>query len=127
MSQIRERFPGAAPPRGAGGPLGAVQPPLVPPLPVGEGRGEGLASPKPRQPIVARRAEAAGTRRRRWPTSGGAALRSALVPGWGQAAAGHPRRGLLLLLAALAIASVPISIGVALLRPFAPLLHQPLL
>ena len=73
------------------------------------------------------RSSARARHRRRWPSSAGAALRSALVPGWGQSAAGYSRRGVLLLLAALAIASVPLAIGVALVRPFAPLLRQPLL
>src|SRR5438105_4073658 len=66
-------------------------------------------------------------KRPRWPTPGGAALRSAIVPGWGQFAAGDRRRGLLLTVAALALATVPVLMAVALLRPLAGLLHVPLL
>src|SRR5436190_3073322 len=62
-------------------------------------------------------------RTRRWPTPGGAALRSAIVPGWGQFATGHPRRGVLLVAAALLLATAPLLMAVALLRPLAGLLH----
>src|SRR5438477_8003135 len=65
--------------------------------------------------------------RRRWPTPGGAALRSAMVPGWGQFAAGQRGRGLLLVVLALACAVVPLLVAAALLRPLSGLVHHPLL
>jgi LCP family protein required for cell wall assembly len=65
--------------------------------------------------------------RRRWPTAGGAALRSAILPGWGQFAAGAPRRGLLFLFLALALTLIPLLVGAALLRPLSGLLHSPIL
>jgi LCP family protein required for cell wall assembly len=65
-------------------------------------------------------------RPRRIPTRGGAALRSALVPGWGQFAAGSRMRGLLLTSGALLIlASVALG-ALAVVRPFLPSLPGPI-
>ena len=72
-------------------------------------------------------AQQAQRKPRRWPSAGAAALRSSLVPGWGQAAAGHPRRGALFFVLALLLGLVPLVAIAALARPFVPLMHSSLL
>ena len=58
----------------------------------------------------------------RSPSPAGAALRSAVVPGWGQWAAGRHGRGLILLVLAVVAVLVPVSIVLAVLAPLLPLL-----
>ena len=75
-----------------------------------------MGSVKPRTP--SRGTAGVGARR---PSVGGAALRSALVPGWGQWAAGRRRRGLGLAAVTLVLAGIPLVAAAALLRAFIPL------
>jgi LCP family protein required for cell wall assembly len=56
------------------------------------------------------------------PTPAGASLRSALVPGWGQWAAGRRGRGLLLLAVATLALLLPLAVLLALLYPLLPVL-----
>ena len=58
----------------------------------------------------------------RSPSPAGAALRSAVVPGWGQWAAGRRGRGLILLVLAVVAVLVPVFIVLAVLAPLLPLL-----
>jgi len=60
-------------------------------------------------------------RRRRWPTPAGAALRSAVVPGWGQWAAGRRWRGALILAVGVLLVLVAIATVLAAIRAFVPL------
>ncbi|MGH2354879.1 MAG: LCP family protein [Chloroflexota bacterium] len=59
------------------------------------------------------------------PSPGGAALRSALVPGWGQWAAGRRRRGVLLLVFSILAVTLPAAFLFALLYPLLPLALSP--
>src|SRR5690348_13137018 len=56
------------------------------------------------------------------PTAGGAALRSALVPGWGQWAAGRRRRGALLAVTTCLAVAASAAVPLTLLWPLLPLL-----
>lgn len=69
-------------------------------------------------------AQRAYTARHRLPTSGGAALRSALVPGWGQWAAGARRRGVFLTLVAVALLAIPLLAVTLLVLPFLTPMEQ---
>ncbi|HEX2032685.1 MAG TPA: hypothetical protein VHS99_00740, partial [Chloroflexota bacterium] len=68
---------------------------------------------------------ASGAVRRRPATPAGAALRSALVPGWGQWAAGRRRRGLVLTGLALLATLLPLMGLLAMVQPLLPLLPLP--
>jgi LCP family protein required for cell wall assembly len=60
------------------------------------------------------------------PLPGTAALRSAILPGWGQVAAGYSRRGLAFVALTLLAVGTSAVLVLALVRPLAPLLRLPL-